>query len=108
MLRPTLQLRDWRNWCLWLQQSGQKLISSLQSQMGQHRKVHMWNTQQKLKQSVMQHFNENPNLVKLGEKLDLRNEHFATQFNDTNPSPTNEREGITCIIVRQGNPIIVL
>jgi len=56
----------------------------------------------------MQHFNENPNLVKLGEKLDLRNEHFATQFNDTNPSPTNEREGITCIIVRQGNPIIVL
>jgi len=44
-------------------------------------------------------------LVKLSEKLDSYAKHFATQFHDTNPSPVNQHEGITCSIIWQGNPI---
>jgi len=66
------------------------------------------NTQQKFKTRMQQHFNEVQKLVKLGEKSDSYAKHFATQFYDTNPSPTNQRGGITCSIIWQGNPISVV
>jgi len=62
-------------------------------------KVHIGNTQQKFKTRMQQHFNEVQKLVKLGEKSDSYTKHFATQFYDTNPSPTNQRGGITCIVI---------
>jgi len=54
---------------------------------------------------MQQHFNEVQKLVKLGEKSDSYAKHFTTQFYDTNPSPTNQRGGMTCSIIWQGNPI---
>jgi len=57
---------------------------------------------------MQQHFNEVQKLVKLGEKSDSYAKHFATQFHDANPSPANQRGGITCSIIRQGNPISVV
>jgi len=71
-------------------------------------KVHIGNTQQKFKNRMQQHFNEVQKLVKLGEKSDSCAKHFATQFCDTNPTPTNQRGGTTCSIIWQGNPISVV
>jgi len=71
-------------------------------------KVHIGNTQQKFKNRMQQHFNEVQELVKLGEKSDSCAKHFATQFCNTNPSPTNQRGGMTCSIFWQGNPISVV
>jgi len=71
-------------------------------------KVHIGNTQQKFKNRMQQHFNEVQKLVKLDEKSDLHAKHFATQFYDTNLSPTNQRGGTTCSIIWQGNPISVV
>ena len=51
------------------------------------------------------HFNEVQKLVKLGKKSDLCAKHFATHFCDANLSPTNQRGGMTCSIIWQGNPI---
>jgi len=68
-------------------------------------KVHIGNTQQKFKNRMQQHFNEVQKLVKLGEKSDSCAKHFATQFYDTNLSPTNQCGGTTCSIIWQGNPI---
>jgi len=72
------------------------------------RKVYIGNIHQRFKNRMQQHFNEVQNLVKLGEKSDSYAKHFATQFCDTNPSPTNQRGGITCSIIWQGNPISVV
>jgi len=68
-------------------------------------KVHITNTQQKLKQRMMQPFNDVQRLVKHDENPDLHAKHFATQFHDANPSPANQHEGTTCSIIWQGNPI---
>ena len=57
---------------------------------------------------MQQHFNEVSKLVKLGEKSDSHAKHFATQFNDTNLSPVNQRGGMTCNIIWQRNPINVV
>jgi len=72
------------------------------------KKLDLGNTQQKFKNRMQQHFNEIQKLVKLGEKSDSYAKHFATQFHETNPSPTNQREGTTCSIIWQGNPISVV
>jgi len=50
---------------------------------------------------MTQCFNEVQKLVKLGEKSDSCAKHFATQFNDANPSPVNQRGGTTYIIIWQ-------
>jgi len=53
-------------------------------------KVHVGNTQQKFKKRMQEHLNEVQKLVKLSEKSDSYAKHFATQFYETNPSPTNQ------------------
>jgi len=87
------------------QQHVQEFNSSLQSQMQQHRKSIHREHPPKVQSQKQQHFNEVQKLVKLGEKSDSYAKHFATQFHDTNPSPINQRGGITCNIIWQGNPI---
>jgi len=68
-------------------------------------KAHMGNTVQKFKAGTQQHFNEVHKLVKLSKKPDSCATHFANQFHNTNPSPTNLCGGTTCSIIWQGNPV---
>ena len=106
----TLQLQNRRAWQLWLQQHVQELDSSHKVNRNDTRKAHMGKTQQKFKLRTQQHFGEVQKLlaVKFGKKSDARTKHFATQFYDAIPSPTNQRERIPCSIAWQGNPISVV
>jgi len=54
---------------------------------------------------MQQHFNEVQKLVKLGKKSDPCSKCFATQFHDANPPPVNQKGGMTCSVIWQGNPI---
>jgi len=54
---------------------------------------------------MIQQFNKVQKLEQLGKKSDSCAKNFATQFHNANPSLANQREGITCSIVLQGNPI---
>ena len=54
------------------------------------------------------HFGEVKKLVETGEKSDSYAKHFATQFPTTIPTPDDQRNGITCSIIWQGNPISVV
>jgi len=75
------------------------------SQMQQHRKSEHTKHTTKVQSQSATTLQWSPKLVKLSEKSDSCDKHFATQFHDTNPSPVNQREGMTCIIIWQGNPI---
>ena len=57
---------------------------------------------------MQQHFGEVKKLVEIGEKSDSYAKHFATQFPTTIPTPDDQRNGITCSIIWQGNPIGVV
>mgnify|MGYP000461385916 CR=1 FL=1 len=71
-------------------------------------KIYIGNTQQKFKARMQQHFGEVKKLVTIGEKSDSYAKHFATQFPTTIPTPDAQRDGITCSIIWQGNPISVV
>jgi len=76
--------------------------------MQQHWKsVHRKHTTQGQKQNATT-FQWSPKASQLGEKSDSYAKHFATQFYETYPSQTNQRGGITCSIIWQGNPISVV
>ena len=58
---------------------------------------------------MQQHFSDVKKLINKGEKSDSYAKHFAKQFtNDLKPTSPNQREGITCSIIWQGNPISVV
>jgi len=85
--------------CAGIQQQSTKSNATTQEK-------HKWETHnQSAKARMQQHFNKVRKFVKLGEKSDSCAKHFATQSHDANPSPANQREGITCIIIWQRNPI---
>ena len=71
-------------------------------------KVYIGNTQQMFKKRMQQHFGEVGKLVKLGEKSDSYAKHFATQLSPENVSSETQRNGITCSIIWQGNPLSVV
>ena len=58
------------------------------------------------------HFCDVQQLINKGVKSDSYAKHFATQFDpmiypDSDATPANQRKGITCSIIWQGNPISV-
>jgi len=71
-------------------------------------KIYIGNAQQKFKERMQQHLGEVKKLVEIGEKSDSYAKHFATQFPTTIPTPDDQRNGITCSIIWQGNPISVV
>mgnify|MGYP001787478984 FL=1 len=75
-------------------------------------KIYIGNTQQHFKNRMKAHFCDVQQLINKGVKSDSYARHFATQFDpmlypDSNPTPANQRKGITCSIIWQGNPISV-